>query len=795
MLFRPILLSLLPMMALASGVSHHNKIEYDYMDPSRGYKGDTVERSQAVTSRYPDKHQPPSHSRKKGSGDKKRIKSHHSRKDPVKKHRAPSHKIDHKENTILSPTSEDDYVAQEHATPSPSSKTGHSTDRKRRTPAPSKRRTPAPSSKAGHSDTDRKTSSPTDRSSATEYPTLSPTDTRGSTEAPANGSFDTEYPTLSPTEAYGSIDRDTEAPVEPGVTPSPTVENTLTDIPTPSYLPTITPTAQDTSITVTGDSTIYDVIQQDDDLATLVTLVDTTGMDELLSNNSVALTLFAPVNNALVDTPAYMLTENWRVHLTCILLFHLLPYPATSDVFVDGFSTETMWGEAIYFTRDSANLRSNHIDIYVNGFAFSDNPILESNYAASNGYVHKVRDLMFPTFMTQTLLDVVNGLESLTTLSELVASVGAEDELTAMNRTMFAPTNEAFAAIPSDALSTLTSNPEAVRTVLLYHLCYNVYPDFLLEDGDVLETVLGPTLEISLVNDSPLVNSEASTLQPNVLARNGLLHVIDTVLIPPVEPEDASDVPSDVPSDFPSIGVDPQDIPTISPQPSDLASDLPSDFQSDIPSSVDVEPENVPTMSPSVISDVPSDIPSVITNLDPESIPTMSLQPSTDAAADTPSDVPSLLLVEPEGVPSTAPQASTIPSDIPSSIPVEVESVPSTAPQVSTIPSDIPSSIPAEPQEVPSTDPQASTIPSDIPSISNVEPEAAPTVSPQPTVVASTIPSDVPSLAKGNETIANVTALNTTSRQDEVSGEPESGAASWSNGSLLLWACVSFLFG
>jgi uncharacterized surface protein with fasciclin (FAS1) repeats len=524
------------------------------------------------------------------------------------------------------------------------------------------------------------------------------------------------------------------------------------------------------------------VIQQEEDLATLVTLVETAGMDELLSNNSVALTLFAPVNDALVDTPAYILTENWRVHLISILLFHLLPYPATSDVFVEGFITETLWGETIYFTRDSASLRSNHIGIYVNGFVFSDNPILES-FAASNGYVHKVRDLMFPTFMTQTLLDVVNGLESLTTLSELVASVGAEDELTAMNRTMFAPSNEAFAAIPSDALSTLTSNPEALRTVLLYHLCYNVYSDFLLEDGDALETVLGPALEINFVNDSPLVNSEASIIQPNVLARNGILHVIDTVLVPPVEPEDASDVPSDVPSDFPSIGIDPQGSPTISPQPSDLASDLPSDFQSDIPSSIDVEPEGSAVPQASTIpSDVPSSIP-----VEPEGVPSTVPQSST-----IPSDVPSSIPVEPENVPTTAPQASTIPSDIPSSIPVEPEGVPSTAPQASTIPSDVPSSIPVEPEGVPTTAPQASTIPSDVPSTSNVEPEATPTVSPQPTVVASTIPSDVPSIV--NETTANATSLNTTLRQ--VTGEQQSSAAWASSGSLLLlWASVYFLLG
>jgi uncharacterized surface protein with fasciclin (FAS1) repeats len=755
------------------------------------------------------------------------------------------HSIDRERSTLYPSSKAGHSIDRERKTPSPSSKAGHSIDRERHTPSPS--------SKAGHSiDRERRTPSPTNKPFDTECTTLSPTAIKYSTEAPADGSFDTDYPTLSPTEASNSL-RETEAPFEPVVTPSPSIENTSTDVPTPTLLPTIRLTAQDTTITVEGESTIYDVIRQEDDLATLVALVDTAGMDELLSNTSVALTLFAPINNALVDTPAYISTENWRIHLSCILLFHLLPYPATSDVFVDGFSTETLWGEAIFFTRDSTSLRSSHIVIYVNGFAFSENPILESE-SASNGISHKVRDLMFPTFMTQTLLDVVNGLESLTTLSELVVSVGAEEELTAMNRTMFAPSNEAFAAIPSDALSTLTSNPEALRTVLLYHLCQNVYPDFLLEDGNVLQTVLGPTLEISLVNASPMVNDQASIQQPNVIAGTGILHVIDTVLVPPVEPEDASDVPSDVPSDFPSNGLDPEGIPTTSPQPSDLASDLPSDFQSDIPSSIDVEPEDVPTTSPqpSLVSDVPSDTPSVINNLDPENIPTTSPQPSEGAASDLPSDIPSSVNVEPEGVPSTtpqssdqpsdvpstinvepegvpsrAPQTSTTPSDIPSSLNVEPEGVPSTAPQASTTPSDVPSSIPVEPVGVPSTNPQSSTIPSDvpssipvepegvpstapqvsispsilpsgIPSTSNVEPEVTPTVTPQPTGVASTIPSDVPSLANVNETNANVTSLNTTLRQDEVTGEQESGAAgaSWSGSLLmLLRASVYILFG
>ena len=132
-----------------------------------------------------------------------------------------------------------------------------------------------------------------------------------------------------------------------------------------------------------------------------------------------------------------------------------------------------------------------------------------------------------------------NGL---TTLLSLVVDAGLADTLSSVEpATIFAPTNEAFAALPKETLNALTSDPELLKSTLLYHVIPNVAisSDQLKPDQSV-ETATGAPLRVNVypsygttvtVNGVPVVT-------PDVPAGSGsVVHVVEKV-IPSVKAED-----------------------------------------------------------------------------------------------------------------------------------------------------------------------------------------------------------------------------------------------------------------
>jgi uncharacterized surface protein with fasciclin (FAS1) repeats len=100
--------------------------------------------------------------------------------------------------------------------------------------------------------------------------------------------------------------------------------------------------------------------------------------------------------------------------------------------------------------------------------------------------------------------------------------------------TVFAPTDAAFEALPEGALDELLADPEALAAVLTYHVVEGEVPaaDVMTMDGQEVETVNGETLTITIDGETVKVN-DATVTQADVQASNGVIHVIDTVLLPP----------------------------------------------------------------------------------------------------------------------------------------------------------------------------------------------------------------------------------------------------------------------
>ena len=132
-----------------------------------------------------------------------------------------------------------------------------------------------------------------------------------------------------------------------------------------------------------------------------------------------------------------------------------------------------------------------------------------------------------------TIVEVASSNEDFSTLVAAVDAAGLVETLDGEGPfTVFAPTNEAFEALPEGVLDALLlpENEDVLTSVLTYHVVSGEITSDEITDGDV-ETVEGQSVTISTEN-GVMVN-EATVVTADVEASNGVIHVIDAVLIPP----------------------------------------------------------------------------------------------------------------------------------------------------------------------------------------------------------------------------------------------------------------------
>jgi len=141
------------------------------------------------------------------------------------------------------------------------------------------------------------------------------------------------------------------------------------------------------------------------------------------------------------------------------------------------------------------------------------------------------------TAQDNDIVDTAIAAGSFETLVAAVQAAGLEDTLRGEGPfTVFAPTDDAFAALPEGTVEALLEDPDALAEILLYHV---VAGEVLAEDVvtlDAATTVQGSDVDITVIEGGVMVN-DANVVIPDVLASNGVIHVIDAVLLPPSEPE------------------------------------------------------------------------------------------------------------------------------------------------------------------------------------------------------------------------------------------------------------------
>jgi len=133
-----------------------------------------------------------------------------------------------------------------------------------------------------------------------------------------------------------------------------------------------------------------------------------------------------------------------------------------------------------------------------------------------------------------SVVDTIAKTPSLSTLSGLITSAGLNDALKAAGPfTVFAPSNEAFKAVPAKLMEDLSQHPEKLKDLLTYHVVAGKSMAADIKNSKVT-SLNGAHLELSKAGEFVTVESAAVTTA-DIAASNGVIHIIDTVLVPPAK--------------------------------------------------------------------------------------------------------------------------------------------------------------------------------------------------------------------------------------------------------------------
>ena len=275
-------------------------------------------------------------------------------------------------------------------------------------------------------------------------------------------------------------------------------------------------------------NTILDIVANSADHNTLEAAVLAAGLQGALSGSG-PLTLFAPTDAAFAALPAgtvAALLADPTGALTQILLYHAVGATALSTDLSDGQVIATLNGADVIVT------------INANGVFINDAQVIVADIIADNGVVHVIDAVLLPPAQpTNTILDIVVNSADHNTLEAAVLAAGLEGALASPGPwTVFAPTDAAFAALPAGTIEALLADPTGALTqILLYHAVSGLALSTDLSDGMMITTLQGQDVTVTINANGVFIN-DAQVIVADIIADNGVVHVIDAVLVPNLNP-------------------------------------------------------------------------------------------------------------------------------------------------------------------------------------------------------------------------------------------------------------------
>lgn len=158
-------------------------------------------------------------------------------------------------------------------------------------------------------------------------------------------------------------------------------------------------------------------------------------------------------------------------------------------------------------------------------------PLMSMNIEATNGLIHVSESLLMPTGRT-TIPDRLLRTSNLgTTASAIVRAQLANELRDKRPVTIFAPTDEAWEALPTHLMEAVTEDPSSMKVLLQYHIVEDVWCPAISAGITELKTLEGSRITISCNSSEKYVN-DAKIIRSDHKAGNGFIHHIDSVLIP-----------------------------------------------------------------------------------------------------------------------------------------------------------------------------------------------------------------------------------------------------------------------
>ena len=160
----------------------------------------------------------------------------------------------------------------------------------------------------------------------------------------------------------------------------------------------------------------------------------------------------------------------------------------------------------------------------------SDDEVAETTTTAAPT---ETTEAMAEEMTEDTIVDVAIANE-FNTLVAAVQAAGLVETLQGEGPfTVFAPTDEAFAALPEGTLESLLEDPEALAEILTYHVVSGSVLAADVVGLDSATSVQGEDISIEVVDGGVVLNGSANVVATDVMASNGVVHVIDAVILPP----------------------------------------------------------------------------------------------------------------------------------------------------------------------------------------------------------------------------------------------------------------------
>ncbi|MEM6320255.1 MAG: fasciclin domain-containing protein [Bacteroidota bacterium] len=266
-------------------------------------------------------------------------------------------------------------------------------------------------------------------------------------------------------------------------------------------------------------ATVMDIIAGSEVHTQLESLIMMAGLEDDLRSDG-PFTVFAPVDAAFAQLPADVvasLTADPMGALASVLTYHVnLGVANTTNIF-DGKMVTNLAGNNLNFSVTDDG-------VFVNGVKVS-----AADLQAKNGVVHVIDGVL----LASTVMDVIANSPDHTQLEALLMMAGLDDDLRGDGPfTVFAPTDAAVGKLSADVVSTLTADPTgALANVLLYHVVSGVAKAGSLSDEQRFATLFGSNVTVSINGDGVFIN-DAQVTVTDIHTDNGVVHVIDTVLVP-----------------------------------------------------------------------------------------------------------------------------------------------------------------------------------------------------------------------------------------------------------------------